>query len=327
MEDPALHWGSVEQTVSETRDPMKHTKQTTGKRNALGRDKVRSGLIFILPSLILCAVFMLYPLFEVIRYSLTDWDGISKTYNYIGLHNYQNIAKIDGFKEMMIATITFAIGTTILTVVIAFITALALDKKGKGRLSRGLMRSLWFLPALLSGVVVGIMWRVMYNYNNGVINKIITGLGGEAVNWLETRVVTNIAVIIGATWVQIGFCVIVFMAGLQSISQDLYEAAALDGAKPRQQLWHITFPMMASSITINVITTTIAGFKAYELPYNISQGLPGKSTMLMTQRIFFFGFQDYDYGLGSALSVMLLVIIALISLIQLVYLRRREDIY
>ena len=171
------------------------------------------------------------------------------------------------------------------------------------------------------------LWRIMYNYNNGMINKVIVAMGGDPVNWLETRGLTNIAVIIGSTWVQIGFCVIVFMAGLQSIPQDLYEAAAIDGAVPRQQLFHITLPMMASSITINVITTTIAGFKAYELPYNISKGMPGKSTLLMTQRIFFFGFQDFDYGLGSALSVFLLLIIAAISLIQLIYLKKREDIY
>jgi ABC-type sugar transport system permease subunit len=206
-------------------------------------------------------------------------------------------------------------------------TALALDKKGKGYLPRGLMRSLWFLPALLSGTVVGMLWRIMYNYNNGVINKMLVSAGLEPVNWLETRGITNIAVIVGSTWVQIGFCVIVFLAGLQSIDQNLYEAAELDGASPRQKLWNITMPMMASSITINVITTTIAGFKAYELPYNISQGMPGKSTLLMTQRIYFFGFQDYDYGLGSALSVFLLLIIAAISLIQLIYLKKKEDIY
>ena len=297
------------------------------KGNALERGKVRAGVVFLIPSFVLCAMFMLWPLIDVIYYSFTDWNGIAKDYSFIGLQNYMNVTKIDGFKDMMIATITFAIGVTILTVVISFVTALALDKKGKGRMPRGLIRSLWFLPALLSGTVVGMLWRVMYNYNNGVINKMITAMGGEAVNWLETRVVTNIAVIIGATWVQIGLCVIVFMAGLQSISQDLYEAAALDGAKPLQQMWHITLPMMASSITINVITTTIAGFKAYELPYNISQGMPGKTTLLMTQRIFFFGFQDFDYGLGSALSVLLLIIIALISLIQLIYLKKREDIY
>lgn len=308
---------------------MKNSTLTLPKRrgNALERGKNRAGMLFILPSVILCAVFMLWPLFEVVRYSFTDWNGVSETYNYIMFRNYAGITEIDGFNEMMVATITFAIGTTVLTVLIAFLTALALDKKGKGHLPRGLMRSLWFLPALLSGTVVGMLWRIMYNFNNGVINKVLVSMGMEKVNWLETRGITNIAVIVGSTWVQIGFCVIVFLAGLQSIPQDLYEAAAIDGAVPRQQLWHITLPMMASSITINVITTTIAGFKAYELPYNISKGMPGKSTLLMTQRIFFFGFQDFDYGLGSALSVFLLLIIAAISLIQLIYLKKREDIY
>ena len=135
------------------------------------------------------------------------------------------------------------------------------------------------------------------------------------------------AIIIGAAWVQIGLCVVVFLAGLQSIPQEMYEAASIDGATPSQQLKNITIPMMASSITINVITTTIAAFKAYELPYLISKGLPGHSTLLITQRIFFFGFQAFDYGRGSALSVVLLLIIALISLVQLVVLRKREDIF
>ena len=295
--------------------------------NRLQRNQMRSGLVFILPSFILCAVFMVYPMIEVVRYSFTNWDGLAKTYDYVGLDNYAYIPKLDGFNEMMIATVVFAIGQTLLTVFISFITALALDKKGKGYINRGLMRSLWFLPALLSGAVVGILWRVMYNFHNGMINKILLAAGLPKVNWLETVGVTNIAVIIGSTWVQIGFCVIVFLAGLQSIPQELYEAADIDGTSSRQKLWKITFPMMAPSITINVITTTIAGFKAYELPYLISKGMPGKTTLLITQRIFFFGFQDYDYGVGSALSVVLMLIIALISLIQLIYLRKREDVY
>ena len=297
------------------------------RRNQLERSKMRAGTVFILPSLILCLMFMVWPLIEVVRYSLTDWNGISRNYNYVGLANYGGITKIEGFNEMMIATITYAVGVTLLVNLVAFIAALALDKKGRGRINRGLLRSLWFLPALLSGTVVGMLWRIMYNFHNGVINKTLVALGGTAVNWLETRGITNIAIIIGSTWAQIGFCVIVFLAGLQSISQDLYEAASLDGARPWQQLWHVTFPLMAPSLTINVITTTIAGFKAYELPYNISMGQPGKSTLLITQRINFFGFQDFDFGLGSALSVILLLIIALISLIQLVYLKRREEVY
>lgn len=297
------------------------------KMSQLQKNQRTTGFFFIIPSLALCFIFMLIPLFDVIRYSFTDWDGLSKSYNFVGFKNYLHLHELEGFGEMMVATVTFAVGMTVITVLIAFLAALALDKKGKGRLPRGLMRALWFFPALLSGAVVGILWRIMYNYQNGVINSIITSVGLDKVNWLETRVVTNIAIIIGAAWIQIGLCVVVFLAGLQSIPQDLYEAAAIDGATPRQQLKHVTIPMMASSITINVITTTIAGFKAYELPYLISNGLPGHSTLLLTQRINFLGFQAYDYGRGSALSVVLLVIIALISLAQLIVLRKREDIF
>ena len=295
--------------------------------SALQKNQRTTGYLFVIPSFVLCFIFMLIPLFNVIRYSFTDWDGLAKSYEYVGLYNYLHLHEIEGFSEMMIATVTFAIGVTVITILVSFLAALALDKRGKGFLPRGFMRALWFFPALLSGAVVGILWRIMYNYQNGVINQMITSVGLPKVNWLETRVVTNIAIIIGAAWIQIGLCVVVFLAGLQSIPQDLYEAAAIDGATPRQQLRHITIPMMASSITINVITTTIAGFKAYELPYLISNGLPGHSTLLLTQRIYFFGFQAYDFGKGSALSVILLIIIALISLAQLIVLRKREDIF
>ena len=149
---------------------MKKPALTLPKRrySPLERTRNRSGLLFILPSFILCAMFMLWPLFEVIRYSFTDWNGVAADYNYVWFKNYQEIAHIDGYKEMMIATVTFALGSTILTIIISFIIALALDKKGRGYLPRGLMRSLWFLPALLSGTVVGMLWRIMYNYHNGV---------------------------------------------------------------------------------------------------------------------------------------------------------------
>ena len=207
-----------------------------GRLTQLERNQRTTGIFFILPSLVLCAIFMVVPLINVIRYSLTDWDGLSKTYNFVGLYNYMHLHEIEGFGEMMLATVTFAIGVTAITIIVSFLAALALDKRGRDRLPRGLMRALWFFPALLSGAVVGILWRIMYNYNNGVINKIITSAGLPAVNWLETRGVTNIAIIIGAAWVQIGLCVVVFLAGLQSIPQEMYEAASIDGATPSQQL-------------------------------------------------------------------------------------------
>ena len=305
---------------------MTRKEEGKQKKSAFAR-RNRTGLIFLIPSAVLCLTFIIYPLITVVYYSMTDWDGMSKEKNFIGLYHYMHVSKIDGFAEMMVATFTFALGVTALTIMISFIAALILDKTGRGRLPRGLMRTLWFFPALLSSAIVGILWRIMYNYKNGVINAILKMVGLKPVQWLETKGVTNIAIIIGNTWVTVGLCVIVFMAGLQAIPQELFEAARIDGASSWKQVRFITIPLMSTSITINAITTTIAAFRAYELPYLISQGKPGKSTLLMTQRIYFYGFTAHDYGRGSAIAVMLTLIIVIISLIQLVLLRRREDIY
>ena len=141
---------------------MKQSTLTLPKRrySPLERTRIRSGLIFILPSFILCALFMIWPLFEVVRYSFTDWNGVAAEYNYVWFSNYKEITQIDGFKEMMIATVTFALGTTILTIIISFIIALALDKRGRGYLPRGLMRSLGScLPCCpaLSSVCCGVL--------------------------------------------------------------------------------------------------------------------------------------------------------------------------
>ena len=303
-------------------------KQKTPRLGATReRKRFLTGLLFILPSALLVAIFVLIPCFNVVYLSFMDWNGLTTSAKtFAGLQNYVKLTTMDGFGTMMIATLTFALGMTILTIFVAFVAALYLDKKGKGRIPRGFLRSAWFFPTLLSGTVVGVLWRIMYNYNNGLINKIIVKCGGEPVNWLETVGLTNFAIIAAATWARIGICVVIFMAGLQGISQDLYEAAAIDGATERQQRRHITIPLMAPSITINMLTTSIAAYKAYELPYLISQGRPGRSTLLISQRVTFYAFEAMDYGRSSALAVVLIIIITIISLLQLVFMRKKEDI-
>lgn len=299
------------------------------KKHRSQREKQRftTGLFFILPSALLVAIFVLIPCFNVIYYSFTDWNGVATSpKNFVGFQNYAKLRGMDDFGTMMLATLVFALGMTVLTILIAFAAALVLDKKGKGRVPRGFLRSAWFFPTLLSGTVVGVLWRIMYNYNNGMINKIIVKFGGEPVNWLETVGLTNFAIIAAATWARLGICVVIFMAGLQGISQDLYEAASIDGATERQQRRFITIPLMAPSITINMLTTSIAAYKSYELPYLISQGRPGTTTLLLSQRITFYAFSTMEYGRSSALAVVLILIITIFSLIQLAVMRKKEDI-
>ena len=297
------------------------------KRSSFERSRTWTGILFLLPTFIITAVFVIWPLIQVFRYSFTDWDGIQATMNYIGLTNYKQLPDMPGFLDMCKATIIYALLVTVLVIIVAFLMALLLDKKGKWRINRGLMRGLWFFPCLLSGIVVGILWRIMYNYNNGIINTLLKSAGAKPVNWLEDANMAMFSVIVASVWAMTGMCIIIFMAGLQSIDSGLYEAASIDGATSGQQLWHITIPMMAPSITINVITTSIAAFKMYELPNTISNGGPGYATTLLTSKIYALGITSANAGKGSALAVVLILIITLISLIQLVYLRKREDIY
>ena len=303
------------------------------KTTKFERQRTVTGALFLLPVLLFVAFFVIWPLIQVIILSFTDWNGVSKTYNFIGFSNYENLTSIVGFWDMCKATIIFSVCVTVLTILVSFLVALVLDKKGPWRINRGFMRSLWFFPCLLSGTVVGILWRIMYNYNNGVLNSIVTSITGarRGVNWLESPEFTIYAVVVACVWASMGMCIIVFLAGLQSIDGSIYEAADIDGATPFKQLIHITWPLMAPSVTINVLTTSIAAFKMYELPLNVSNGGPGYSTTLITKEIYSLGFEYAGKagmgGKGAALSVVLIFIIALISLIELIYMRNREDIY
>ena len=291
------------------------------------RARVRTGLLFLIPSALLCLVFIIVPLISVVVYSFNEKSSVGAAMTYVGLDNYAMLPSTEGFWQMVWATLLFAFGSTFLIVVLSFFVAMALDSRHLGRYSRNLFRAMWFFPCILSGAVVGILWRIMYTYNNGVINTVLKTLSLKPVNWLETYGLTNFAVIIAAVWSQMGMCIVIFLAGLQGIPVELIEAAAIDGANSSQVRMHIILPMMAPSITINVLTTSISAFKMYELPWIISKGLPGYSTRLLTQRIHFFGFESSKLGLGSALSVILILVITAISLVQLVVLRRREDIY
>ena len=297
-----------------------------GSQMAWQRKRTITGILFLLPFLAITCVFILYPLYNVIRYSFFEWNGIGKA-RFVGLDNYRMLPTTEGFWTMAQATLIYAVGVTALVMVAGYLLALALDKTGRFRINRTLMRVMWFFPCLLSGIIVGIIWHIMYNYNSGLINYLLNAIGLESVNWLETYGVTMLAVIVASVWIQVGMCAIIFLAGLQSIPRDMLEAAELDGTNRWQRETKIVLPIMAPSITINVITTSIAAFKAYELPFTVSNGLPGYSTRLLTQRVYFYSFETNKYGIASALSVLLVIVITVVSLLQLIVLKKREDIY
>lgn len=295
------------------------------KGNILTKRRNRAGLLFLIPITVFEIIFIIVPLLNIIRYSFLDMSGYVPTAEFIGFRNFLALPKTEGFWEMVRATFIYSIGVTVIVVTGGYLLALALDAHIGKRLNRSVMRVFWFFPCLLSGVIVGVIWRIMYNYNSGLVNFILNSFGFEKVNWLETYGVTMGAVTAATVWSMLGLTTVIFLAGLQNIPGDLMEAAELDGASYWQKQLKVVLPLMAPSITINVLNTNIAAFKAYELPFTVSKGLPGYSTRLLTQRIFFYSFTTNEYGIAAALSVMLILVITILSLVQLKILRRREE--
>lgn len=308
---------------------MDDTKiKTVKKSKSHLKKRIELGTWFLLPSLLFTGVMVLAPLIYVFYLSFNEWNGaFNKQPVWVGLAKYLSLKTTPGVSEMLKFTLLYGIMVTILVVGISLVVAFALDKPKGRHVNRSFLRACWYVPALIGGTAVGVVWRIMYNYNNGIINTLLSSVGLSKINWLETYGITGAAVIVAQVWVMLGMCIIIFLAGLQSIPQELYESATIDGASPMQQRLKIAIPMLAPSITINFITTSIAAFKAYELPYTISKGLPGYSTRLITQMIREYTFESMDYGRGAALSIVLVVIIFVIQLIQLLILRKREEVY
>ena len=308
---------------------MDDTKMKTVKKSKSHlKKRIELGTWFLLPSLLFTGVMVLAPLIYVFYLSFNEWNGaFNKQPVWVGLAKYLSLKTTPGVSEMLKFTLLYGIMVTILVVGISLVVAFALDKPKGRHVNRSFLRACWYVPALIGGTAGGVVWRIMYNYNNGIINTLLSSVGLSKINWLETYGITGAAVIVAQVWVMLGMCIIIFLAGLQSIPQELYESATIDGASPMQQRLKIAIPMLAPSITINFITTSIAAFKAYELPYTISKGLPGYSTRLITQMIREYTFESMDYGRGAALSIVLVVIIFVIQLIQLLILRKREEVY
>ena len=251
------------------------------KISTFERQRTITGTIFLIPVFIFVAAFIIWPLIEVIQLSFTDWNGVAKTWNNIGFENYAHLTEIQGFWDMCKATVIFAIVVTILTIVVAFLVALVLDKKGPWRINRGLMRGLWFFPCLLSGTVVGILWRIMYNYNNGVLNTIIKSITGakKGVNWLESPDFTIFCVIVACVWASTGMCIIIFLAGLQSIDESLYEAASIDGATKWQQITKITLPLLRPTM---IMLTMLAVGRIFYSDFGLFYQVPQNSGALLS---------------------------------------------
>lgn len=283
----------------------------------------RTALAFIAPALILYVLFIIVPTVSSVYYSFTSWDGISPDVKFIGLANYKEIFTSARFGNALKNTIILTVFISVLENAFALGLAVLVDNI---RWGKNFFRSAFYIPVLISGIVSGFIWKIMYNYNFGAINSILTqiGLGDFRQDWLGNTALTLIMIGVVLVWKGAGYYMIIYLASLQSVSTDVIEAAEIDGASPWQRFRMITIPLISGAFTINFTLSLINGLKVFDQINVMTDGGPGFTSETLVYLLYKVGFTEGRQGFGTAVGIMLLFIIIILNTIQQKFLRSRE---
>ena len=278
----------------------------------LDRDAFAAG-IFLAPALIVLGVFLFYPIVYLLYLSFTTGSFTVKGIEWIGLGNYLRLFTDSDFWQVIGNTIYFTIATVIPTIVIPLGLAVLLNQSLAWR---GILRAAYFIPSITSLVAVGLGFRWLFQ-TEGPVNSWLLQLGINPIPWLSSTVWAMPVLILLSTWKQLGFNLVVFLAGLQTIPQSRYEAAELDGANERAKFWYITLPGLRPTIIFATITTAIFTLRSFEQVYIITGGGPLNSTNILVYYIYEQAFARFEFGYAAAAATILLAIAAIFVYLQL----------
>lgn len=284
-------------------------------------DKV--AFAFIAPAFLFYTLFIIVPTVSSVYYSFTSWDGISPRVRFIGLANYREIFTSARFGNALKNTVILTLFISILENAFALGLALIVDNV---RWLKNLFRSAFYIPVLISGIVSGFIWKIMYNYNFGAINSLLSSMGLENFkqDWLGNTHLALLMVGVVLVWKGAGYYMIIYLASLQSVSTDIIEAAEIDGAGPLQKFRNITLPLISGAFTINFTLSLINGLKVFDQISVMTDGGPGFTTETLVYLLYKVGFNEGRQGFGTAVGIVLLFIIIILNTIQQKFLRSRE---
>lgn len=266
------------------------------------------GLIFISPALIGTFIFIILPVIFSFGLSFVKWDLINKA-QFVGLHNYWDIFTDPLFGKILLNTFVYAISTSILGVIIPLVLACILNSKIRGS---EFFKTVYFLPFITPMIVVAVIWQWIFDPNIGILNHFLH----LHINWLYDSAFAMPALIIVSVWKLIGYNMVIFLAGLSSLNQSIFEAAKIDGANPIQTFRFVTAPMLSSTIFFVVVITCISSFQVFDLIYLMTQGGPLDSTNVLVYAVYKNAFEYFKIGEASAIAYVLFAIILILTLIQ-----------
>lgn len=279
--------------------------------------------LFLLPALLLYVIFVLRPTIEVFILSLYKWNGISPTREWQALANFQKLAADAIFWQAFRNNLIWLVVILIFNVFIGLVAAALLSMDIKGRV---VFRLAYFLPVVQASIVTAMIWRWIYN-PDGLLNSSLQaiGLGGLARGWLGDFTWALPALAVAAGWASFGMSVVLLLAGMQGIDQSLYDAARVDGANYAQTFRYITIPGLRNVITIVILLAMIGAFQAFDIIWATTQGGPVRATEMLATYMFKKGIMENEYGYGSAVAVVLAIIILAFAVINITLRERGDD--
>ncbi|WP_254173456.1 carbohydrate ABC transporter permease [Planktothrix pseudagardhii] len=282
------------------------------QKQLLDQDAVMAW-IFLAPALLLMGIFIVWPIGYLFYLSFTQGSFTRSGVYGVGLNNYVRLFLSPDFWQVLFNTIYFTVATVIPSLIIPVGLAVLLNRTFA---LRDILRTAYFIPSITSLVAVGLGWRWLFQFN-GPVNGLLSHIGLDPIPWLSSTIWAMPVLILLSIWKQLGFNLVVFLAGLQAIPQTRYEAAELDGANPWQQFWYITLPGLQPTIVFATVTTAIFTLRSFEQVYVITGGGPLNSTNVLVYYIYDQAFAQFDFGYAAAAATILLAITLILVYIQL----------
>jgi raffinose/stachyose/melibiose transport system permease protein len=281
-------------------------------------------ILFLLPALVFFSIFLVYPVFRSVYYSLFNWKGFGPAVDFIGLNNFRRILTDRIFLK--------AVGHGLLIVVLSLSIQLPLSLAmalmvGRNLRGRTLFRTIFFMPYVLSEVITGIMWLILFNPDpkRGFINAIMTLLPGlKAIPWLGDTKTVLLAIFVVLTWKYFGFYMLLYLASLQNIPSEIEEAALIDGVNKRQMITYITIPLIGSTIRTSIYLSVLGSLQVFAIIWIMTKGGPVNASEVMSTYMYRFSFVRFELGYGSAVATVMLLISLFFSLVYLRILRQAD---
>jgi raffinose/stachyose/melibiose transport system permease protein len=296
------------------------------KRRPFGSQGVGTAAPYIIPALLLYGWFLLYPMLDSIRLSFYQWSGFrTETPTWVGLDNYRRLFTEDAvFPTALLNSVVWVVLSLILPTVIALLMALGLNQKIIGR---NVMRAIFYIPAVFASITVAAMWRWIYNPTLGFVNQLLeaVGLGDWTQSWLGDPKFALASIFVANIWQAVGFSMVLFLAGLQTVPEELMEAAKLDGANAWQRFRAVTVPALRPTTVVVIILTIINSLKVFDLVVGMTGGGPAQSTQVLALWSYTQSFTNHQFGMGGAVATVLLIVTLAIVIPYMAWSLKGED--